>query len=82
MNTAHLLNQQMSGQQKKSVDFSPFAQHLEGETLPDVTPDDIGKYRLRLFLRRKFGAGYNGHPIAQGMLRHFETSKTALSKVR
>ena len=67
---------------KRSVDFSNFSQHLEGETLPDVTPDDIGKYRLRLFLRRKFGAGYSSHPVAQGMLEHFETNKRAFSRVR
>lgn len=82
MNTAHIIQGQMNRFQKKSVDFSHFAQHLENETMPDVTPDDIGKYRLRLFLRRKYGAGYGGHPVAQSMLNHFETSRKALNSVR
>lgn len=82
MITGHILRKHMDGHTKKQVDFAPFAQHLENETLPDITPDDIGKYRLRLFLRRKFGAGYNGHPVAQAMLSHFDSSRKALTTVR
>lgn len=57
----------------QTIDFSQFHEVM-GEEMPGITPDAIGKYRLQQVLRRRFGATYKNHPVAQAALKHFQMS--------
>ena len=57
---------------KTSIDMGPIQKAFPNESIPHLTPDPLGRYRLLTALKRKFGPMYSSHPDAMGAIHHFE----------
>ena len=80
MRTAYQVSAAIRRNPKRTLDFSPFMEHMTNG-MPEITPDPIGKFRLKVALKNQFGKHYTNHPVAKQMMDHFERQSKVISKL-
>lgn len=43
-----------------------------GDSIPAISPDPLGRYRLLSALKKRFGPTYRSHPDAASAIHHFD----------
>lgn len=53
-----------------------------GDDMPEIHPTPLGRMRLVMALRTKFGPNYRNHPKSISALKHFDSEHTYFHALR
>lgn len=66
---------------RSQMEMGPIKDAL-GDDMPQITPDALGKYRLMMALKNKYGANYRNVPMAASAMKHFENEHALFKGIR
>jgi hypothetical protein len=65
------LNKLSQMRESPKIDTTPFKKLL-GDSIPNIEPSPLGRYRLLQAFRNKFGATYRNTPGVEEAIQHFD----------